>query len=116
MKHILSLFVFLSLILVSFRVPHHGWSNYNQDKTLDYVGTIEELKYENPHAIARVKEKDQTWTVVLAPISRMEARGLKEEMLAKGTSIRVVAYPHKEIKDEMRAERIFVNDVKYELR
>jgi hypothetical protein len=46
----------------------------------------------------------------------MEARGLNADMIKKGTTIRVVGYPHKETKDEMRAERIYVGDNKYELR
>jgi hypothetical protein len=101
---------------LSFAVDHHGWSSYDQTKTLDYKGTVQELKYENPHALATVKDKDKTWTVYLAPITRMEARGLNADMIKKGTTIRVVGYPHKETKDEMRAERIYVGDNKYELR
>lgn len=101
---------------LSFTVRHHGWSSYDQTKTLDYKGTIQSLKYENPHALLTVKDKDKTWTVYLAPISRMEARGLNADMIKKGSTIRVVGYPHKEIKDEMRAERIYVGDNKYELR
>jgi len=46
----------------------------------------------------------------------MEARGLNADMIKKGSTIQVVGYPHKEIKDEMRAERIFVGGVKFELR
>jgi hypothetical protein len=46
----------------------------------------------------------------------MEARGVSAGMLKEGSTIRVVGYPHKKIKDEMRAERIFINDTKYELR
>jgi hypothetical protein len=100
----------------AFTPLHHGWSSYNQKKTLDYTGTIVSLKYENPHATARVKDKNKTWLVVLAPVSRMESRGVPKEKLVKGASIRVVGYPHKQIKDEMRAERIFVDGNKYELR
>ena len=77
---------------------------------------MQELVYENPHATAKVKEKDKVWTVILAPISRMEARGLNADMIKKGSTIQVVGYQHKEIKDEMRAERIFVDGKKFELR
>ncbi|HEX8677347.1 MAG TPA: hypothetical protein VF700_09010, partial [Segetibacter sp.] len=65
---------------------------------------------------AKVKHKNNTWLVILAPVSRMEARGVSADMLKKGATIRVVGYPHKEIKDEMRSERIFINGNKYELR
>ena len=101
---------------LSFGVLHHGWANYDQTKPFDGSGTITELTYENPHANIKLKTKDKTWTVILAPVSRMEARGVTSEMVKKGATVRVVAYPHKEIKDEMRAERIFVGDKKFELR
>ena len=108
--------IVVGLACSAFVVFHHGWSNYDQDKVQDYTGTVQELTYENPHATAKVQHKKKTWTVILAPVTRMEARGVKEEMLKKGSSIRVVGYPHKEIKDEMRAERIYVNGEKFELR
>ena len=99
-----------------FATRHHGWSSYDQTKKLDYTGTIQESTYENPHATAKVKDKDKTWLVILAPVSRLEARGVSADMIKKGATIRVVGYPHKEVKDEMRAERIFVGDKKFELR
>lgn len=111
------LFVFAAVFITAgFTTFHHGWSNYDQEKTLDYKGVVQELAYENPHATAKVKDKNRVWTVILAPISRMEARGVTADMIKKGANIQVVGYPHKEIKDEMRAERIFVNGTKYELR
>jgi hypothetical protein len=108
--------ILLFALLSSFNSFHHGWANYNQKKVLDYTGIIEESTYENPHATAKVKTENKTWLVILAPTSRMDARGVSKEMLEKGKSLHVVGYPHKTIKDEMRAERIFINDKKYELR
>lgn len=111
--------IFLVLIIsvcTAFVTFHHGWANYDQNKTLDYKGVVQELVYENPHATAKVKDKEMVWTVILAPISRMEARGVTADMIKKGSTIQVVGYPHKEMKDEMRAERIFVGGTKYELR
>ncbi len=109
-------FVLVFLVCVAFKPFHHGWTNYNQDKTIDYKGTIQELVYENPHATAKVKQNKKIWLVILAPVSRMEARGVTADMLKKGATIQVVGYQHKEVKDEMRAERIFINGNKYELR
>jgi hypothetical protein len=108
--------VILSFLCFSFTVFHHGWADYDQKKVLDFKTIIEESVYENPHAMAKVKYKKQTWTVYLAPTSRMTARGLTSDMIKKGTEVRLVAYPHKAKKTEMRAERIFVDSVKYELR
>lgn len=108
--------VLLFLLCISFTPPHHGWANYDQTKTLDYTGTIISSVYENPHAVIKVSQDKKTWTVILAPVTRMSARGVTADMVKKGSSLRVVGYPHKEIKDEMRAERIFINGTKYELR
>lgn len=101
---------------VAFHPFHHGWANYDQTKTLDYKVVIQESVFENPHATAKVKHKNKVWNVILAPVSRMEARGVTADMIKKGATIQVVGYPHKEIKNEMRAERIIVDGKKYELR
>lgn len=108
--------VIVFLLCVSFTFFHHGWANYDQDKVLDYTTTILESVYENPHALAKVKYKEKTWTVYLAPTNRMTDRGLSADMIKKGTAVRIVGYPHKTIETEMRAERIFVDGKKYELR
>ena len=104
------------LLCVAFKPFHHGWANYDQTKTLDYVGTVQESVYENPHATIKVQQDKKTWLVVLAPVSRMEARGVTADMIKKGATVQVVGYPHKKIKDEMRAERVFIDGNKYELR
>jgi hypothetical protein len=107
----------LFCVLAAFTGFHHGWGNYDQTKVLDYTGTIQESTYENPHASAKIKDdKDKVWTVILAPTSRMQSRGVTAGMIKKGATIQVVGYPHKEVKDEMRAERIIIKGEKYELR
>lgn len=112
----LLLVVSIFLSGVSFKAFHHGWANYDQTKTLDYTGTVQEFTFENPHATAKVKDKKKTWLVILAPVSRMNSRGVPSNKIVKGSKLRVVGYPHKSIKDEMRAERIYVDNVKFELR
>ncbi|MDB5012532.1 MAG: hypothetical protein JWQ25_734 [Daejeonella sp.] len=104
------------LLGASFTFFHHGWADYDQEKVLDFQTVIEQSAYENPHALAKVKYKEKIWTVYLAPPSRMTARGLSADMIKKGTFVRLVAYPHKTVKTEMRAERIYVEDKKFELR
>ncbi len=95
---------------------HHGWANYDRTKELDYTGVVQEIAYENPHAIVKLEHNEKVWTVVLAPTSRMTARGLTEGMIKAKDTVRVVGYPHKEEENEMRAERIYVRDKKVELR
>ena len=102
--------------LFSFAPLHHGWSSYDQTKTLNFTGKILEMGYESPHGMIKLEVKKKTWTVVLAPPSRMESRGLTQDMLKVGETATVVGYPHLKVKDEMRAERITIGDKTTELR
>ncbi|WP_031527760.1 DUF6152 family protein [Dyadobacter crusticola] len=108
--------VCMVLLLASFTFLHHGWADYDQTKPTDFKTKIEESVYENPHVLAKVKYNKELVTVFLAPTSRMTDRGLTADMITKGTDVRLVAYPHKTEKNEMRAERIFVDGKKFELR
>ena len=112
---ILPLAVFL-LVSLSFTLIHHGWANYDQEKVLDYTSKIQDPTYENPHSTMKIEYKEKEWLVILAPASRMTSRGLSAEMLKEGIPVRVVGYPHKKVDGEMRAERIFIDGKKYELR
>ena len=114
----IKILVFLLAIAVcfSFTIFHHVWANYDQTKTLNFTGDITEASYENPHGTIKLKVEERTWTVVLAPPSRMESRGLSREMLKNAKKATVVGYPHKKVKDEMRAERITVGEKTTELR
>lgn len=109
----------IGVLLVGTAVAHHGWSNYDETKTLNLKGVIRESGYNNPHGYVKLQvEGDQgkVWYVVLAPPSRMQGRGLTREMLKVGTTATVVGYPHRKTADEMRAERITINGQTTELR
>jgi Family of unknown function (DUF6152) len=123
MKHIISFdrkrvlfFLLASLACFSFTVLHHGWANYDQTKKMEVTGTIIDPRYENPHGMMKLKVDGKTWTVVLAPPSRMESRGLTQKILTEAKTATVIGYPHKTVKDEMRAERIIIDKVTTELR
>lgn len=97
-------------------LAHHGWSEYDSQSLLKLTGTIEEMGYEHPHGHVKLKTPGKTWIAVLAPPSRMDARGLSKEMLRDGTTVTVEGYPSKVKPDEMRAERITVAGKTVELR
>jgi hypothetical protein len=81
------------------------------------AGTIVESGYGQPHGHLRLQESgSKAWTVVLAPPSRMEHRGLSKDMLRKGISATVEGYPSRSKPDEMRAERITIKGKTVELR
>ena len=95
---------------------HHGWSGYDSTKEFTLTGSIKESGYEHPHGHVRLTVPGKTWLVVLAPPTRMERRGLDASMLKVGTAATVVGYPHRNVDDEMRAERITINGKTVELR
>ena len=108
--------LFAALVCLSFTVMHHGWADYDQSKTLNLKGQIQQFSYESPHGMIKFKVGKKIWNVVLAPPSRMESRGLAKEMLKEETAATVVGYPHRKVKDEMRAERITIGGKTTELR
>ncbi|MHC8305533.1 DUF6152 family protein [Pseudomonas sp. PB3P13] len=116
MKGILGGFALSALLTATAAFAHHGWSEYDASKEMVLDGTIEESSYSHPHGFVRLKTTDKTWNVVLAPPSRMENRGLSPEMLMVGHRAKVVGYPNRSIADELRAERISVDDKTIELR
>jgi hypothetical protein len=95
---------------------HHGWSEYDSTKPLTLTGVVKESGYEHPHGHARLETPGKTWSVVLAPPSRMERRGLSKADLKPGVQVTVMGYPNREKAEEMRAERIKVNGKTVELR
>jgi hypothetical protein len=95
---------------------HHGWSSYDQTKKISLTGKIVKTGYESPHGMITLEADKKKWTVVLAPPSRMESRGLQKDMLNVGVTATVEGYPHLKVKDEMRAERITIDGKTTELR
>jgi hypothetical protein len=97
-------------------LAHHGWGNYDASAPVTVDGTIETSKFENPHAMITIKTADKTWTVILAPTTRMVSRGATAELVAVGKTISAYGYPSKKGDEEMRAERITVDGKTIELR
>jgi len=95
---------------------HHGWSEYDTANPLKLTGKIVESGYEHPHGHIRFDAPGKTWTVTLAPPSRMENRGLPKEWLKPGATATVEGYANRNKPEEMRAERITINGKTIELR
>ncbi len=106
----------LALVVPATALAHHGWSSYDTDKETRLVGPFTSVSWSNPHGMAKMNWQGREWDVVLAPVSRMESRGLTREMIAPGRRIRIVGYPKKDGTAEMRLERIIVGDETVELR
>ncbi len=97
-------------------LAHHGWGSYDSSKVFTIKSPVEALDWHNPHVTITVKHEGQSWQATLAPISRMQRRGLSEPMLAPGKDVAVEGYPSTRVEREIRAERITVGDKVFELR
>lgn len=97
-------------------LAHHGWSGYDAETVVTLTGPVREITFGNPHCTAMVEADGKVWECVLAPLSRMTARGLPEGSIEAGDTVTVIGYQHRERTSEMRAERITVKDQTVELR
>jgi ABC-type transport system involved in cytochrome c biogenesis permease subunit len=104
------------VLLTGAAFAHHGWGSYDAAHPVTVAGPILTSKFENPHATITIKGTDKTWTVTLAPVSRMSSRGATEKVVAAGQNVSAYGYPSTAQSDEMRAERITVDGKTYELR
>lgn len=95
---------------------HHGWSSYDAAQVLTVKAPLKALRWENPHGTAKVNYDRAEWDVVLAPVSRMEARGLTRDMVDKGQVVTLIGYPRADGTKEMRIERVIVDGKTVELR
>ena len=95
---------------------HHGWTGYDEKNPLTLTGTVKASEYSNPHGFVELDVNGKVWHVVLAPTSRMQARGLTREMLKTGTKATVVGYANRQTPTELRAERITIGGKTTELR
>ena len=110
---------FIFLLLCHINLPamaHHGWSEYDQTHLVKLSGTVTQSGYEHPHGFITLVSSEKTMTAVLAPPFRMENRGLTPANIAVGTRVVVEGYTHRSKPNELRAERIVVNNKVIELR
>ena len=104
------------LTLPATALAHHGWSSYDDQKVLKVRAPLMDLKWGNPHGTAKVRYNNAVWDVILAPVSRMEARGLTKEMVGPGKAVVLEGYPRKDGTKEMRIERVTATGKTVELR
>ncbi len=95
---------------------HHGWSEYEQGKLIKLSGKVTQSGYEHPHGFIKLTVDGKEWIAVLAPPFRMENRGLLKSDIADGSQVTVEGYINRSKPDEIRAERIIVNNKTIELR
>jgi len=97
-------------------LAHHGWSSYAMDKPVHPTAEVLASSWGSPHGSIVIAQNGQRWDVVLAPIARMQSRGLARTDIAVGQTVTVHAYPRKDGTREMRAESITAGGKTVQLR
>jgi Family of unknown function (DUF6152) len=95
---------------------HHGWTSYDEKKVIKVRANLTDVRWGNPHGSAKVRYQNATWDVILAPVSRMEARGLTAEMVGPKKQVLLEGYPRRDGTREMRIERVTADGKTVELR
>lgn len=116
MKRDFMIAVAAALAIPSAALAHHGWSTYDEAKTIKLSAPLTGVRWANPHGTAKVQYQGKQWDVVLAPVSRMEARGLTQAMIGPKQTVTLVGYPRRDGTPEMRIERVIAGDKTVELR
>ena len=97
-------------------LAHHGWSSYDEAKPITVTGKFTSVAWASPHGSARMVWRKKHWDIILAPVSRMEARGLTADEINKNQRITITGYARRDGTAEMRLERVKVGDKTVELR
>ena len=95
---------------------HHGWGGFDVNKPLDHRGTVTESSFSNPHGLVKSLRDGKELTFELAPVSRMETRGLTAADIAPGKSVRLYGYRNNGVPTLYRAEWIEIAGRRIELR
>jgi len=77
---------------------HHSFSMFEYGTSTELEGTVQELRFVNPHAfiVLKVKGKDgrvETWTLEGQPTAMLEREGWTRATLKPGDQIRLTIAP-----------------------
>ena len=104
------------LALTGSVAAHHGWGSYDTLHKLTIEGHVKHLLWQNPHVHVQLDHANVEWTIILAPVSRMQLRGLSAEMFKQGTLVSAQGFASRRNKHHMRAAHIRISGKTYEIR
>lgn len=98
-------------------LAHHGWSGQDNAKLTTLEGKIAAVRYRNPHGEIDLMQGNQKWTITLAPVARMDARGLSAAAFKVGDTVTINGHRNLDMaKYEVKANDITMGGKKTELR
>ena len=111
-----AMFAAAMLMVPAAALSHHGWSSYDESRVIKLQASLIDVRWANPHGSAKVRYNKAVWDVILAPVARMEARGLTQAMVAPGQRVTIEGYARRDGTREMRIERVTAGKRTVELR
>jgi hypothetical protein len=105
---VLTVTLLLGGLVPNAATAHHGWSTYDPSKTVTIETALLEVRWANPHAYLSINYQGANWAVLLAPIARMEDRGLTSAMLKPGTKVKMTGQPRSDGTKELKIQTITV--------
>lgn len=105
-----------ALILATPAFAHHGWGSFDRNRALDHTGPVTRSTFANPHGVVVSPREGRELTFELAPVGRMQARGLAEADIAPGRTVRLFGYQNTQTATLYRAEWIEIAGRRVELR
>jgi hypothetical protein len=96
---------------------HHGWAGQDNAHVTTLEGKIAAVRYRNPHGEIDLMQGNQKWTVTLAPVARMDTRGLSEASFKIGDTVKINGHRNLDMaKFEVKANDITIGGKTTELR
>jgi hypothetical protein len=95
---------------------HHSFAAYDMAQNIEFVGTVEEVKFRNPHIEMTLKRttpdgKEETIHFVEgAPANMLVRMGLQPAMIKPGAKITAIGSPRKDAPTEYFLKTIILDD------
>ena len=95
---------------------HHSFAAYDMTKSITFVGTVQSLKFRNPHIAMTLahKNKDGSTEIIHftdgAPANMLVRMGLMPSMIKVGTKITVIGSPRKDARKEYFLKTVILAD------
>ncbi len=96
-------------------LAHHGW-RWTDSGDFELTGIIVTAKLGNPHGVLTVDADGEIWTAEVGQPYRNERAGLKDEMFAPGTEVKLLGQRSAD-EDQllMKVERVTIAGKNYDL-
>jgi hypothetical protein len=95
---------------------HHSFAGYDMAQNIEFVGTVDEVKFRNPHISMTLKhtkkdgEEEIIHFVEGAPANMLVRMGLDPSFIKPGTKITAIGAPRKDAPDEYFLKTIILED------